>query len=642
MRRSTLLLIALVTSCCCVPSALAAERPNVLWITSEDNGPHLGCYGDEFAHTPNLDRIAARGTIYLNAWSTAPVCAPARTTIISGVYPPATGSQHMRSSAPLPSFMKMYPQYLREAGYYCTNNSKEDYNLIKPGQVWDESSGKGHWRNRAEGQPFFAIFNRTVSHESRIRKRPHTAVHDPAKVRVPAYHPDTPEVRQDWAQYYDKITEMDSEAGVVLAELEADGLTDDTIIFYYGDHGSGMPRSKRWPYSSGLRVPMIVAIPPKWQHLAAPDYKRGGTSDRLVGFIDLAPTLLSLAGIKPPEHMQGHAFHGKFCEQKPEFAFGFRGRMDERDDMVRTVGDGRYIYLKHYKPHKVYGQFIAYMFQTPTTRVWKQLYDEGKLEPPKTYFWETKPAEELFDLTNDPDEVNNLVDSPAHQEVLAKLRKAHKQWVFRTRDLGFLPEGEMHWRDADTTPYEMGQNPEKYPLEKIFAAAQAASSLAEKDVPALLEALNDDDNAVRYWGAMGLLMRETAGVTAGREALAKALGDEAPYVRIAAAEALGRYGTDDDAAQALTVLMHYADVTQSNSYLALAALNAIDFMDDRAKPAQAAIEALPTNAPNMPARVGSGYLKNLKSKIRNDLNGGSQPATASGTGSTKKSSRRSR
>jgi len=605
----------------CASFVHAADRPNVLWITSEDNGQQLGCYGDQYATTPNLDGIAAKGTIYLNAWSNAPVCAPARTTIISGVYPPSTGSQHMRSSAPMPPFMKMYPQYLREAGYYCTNNSKEDYNLIKPDGVWDNSSRKGHWRNRQPGQPFFAIFNFTVTHESQVRKRPHTAVHDPAKVRVPAYHPDTPEVRQDWAQYYDKITEMDTQAGEVLKELEKDGLADDTIVFYYGDHGAGMPRSKRWPYDSGLRVPLIVSIPPKWKGLASPDYKVGGSSDRLVGFVDLAPTLLSLVGIEPPDYMQGHAFLGKYCQPGPKYAFGFRGRMDERYDMVRSVGDGRYVYLKHYMPHKIYGKYINYMFQTPTTQVWKDLYDAGKLEPPKTFFWETKPAEELYDLESDPDEVHNLVDSPEHREVLARMREAHKDWVFRIRDLGFLPEGEMHTRDPNVSPYEMGHDPAKYPLEKIFAAAQAASSLEDDDVPKVLKAFGDEDSAVRYWGAMGLLMREADGVNAGRKELNKALGDEAPYVRIAAAEALGRYGTDEEAAKALAVLMPLANVQESGAYLALAALGAIDYMDARAKSAEAAIEALPVQAKGMPDRVGSGYLKNLKDKILRDLRG---------------------
>ncbi|MBD3265758.1 sulfatase-like hydrolase/transferase, partial [bacterium] len=481
-------------------AAAKEEKPNILWITSEDNGPELGCYSDRFADTPNIDSIAAKGMIYKRAWSTAPVCAPARTCIISGVYPPSTGSQHMRSMTQMPSFMKMYPQYLREAGYYCTNNSKEDYNLQKPGKVWDESSRKAHWRKRKSGQPFFAIFNFTTSHESQIRRRPHTPVHDPEKVYVPAYHPDTPEVRRDWAQYYDKITEMDKQVGNVLAQLKEDGLDENTIIFYYGDHGSGMPRSKRWPYDSGLHVPMIVHFPEKWKHLAPKEYQVGGQSDRLVGFIDLAPTVLSLAGIQPPDYMQGHAFAGKYETEKPEFMFGFRGRMDERYDMVRSVTDGRYIYIRNYKPHKIYGQHINYMFQTPTTQVWKRMYDEGKLEPPQTYFWETKPPEELYDLKNDPDEVNNLAGEAKYADIKKKLRSAQQEWVRDIRDLGFLPENEIHARAQGTTPYEMGHDEDKYPMSIIMKTAEMASLLREEDTPKLIRAIGANDSAVRYWG----------------------------------------------------------------------------------------------------------------------------------------------
>src|SRR3954469_9751328 len=326
MRLLPLLCLALVA----VPgSSFAAAgaqdrptRPNILWITSEDNGPSLGCYGDTYATTPILDALDARGVIYMHCWSNAPVCAPARTAIISGVYPSSTGSEHMRSAVPMPPFMRMYPQILREAGYYCTNNSKEDYNLEKPGKVWDESSARAHWKNRKAGQPFFAVFNHLVSHESQIRKRPHTPVHDPAKVRVPAYHPDTPEVRQDWAQYYDKLTEMDALAGGNLRELAEAGVADDTIVFYYGDHGPGMPRCKRSACNSGLQVPLIVYIPPKFKHLAPRDYAPGGRSERLVSFVDLAPTLLSLVGVKPPQWMQGRAFMGEFVAEPNEFLHG--------------------------------------------------------------------------------------------------------------------------------------------------------------------------------------------------------------------------------------------------------------------------------------------------------------------------------
>ena len=599
--------------------AQTASRPNILWITSEDNGPHLGAYGDTYATTPHLDRLASRGLTYLNCWSTAPVCAPARTTIISGVYPPSSGAEHMRSMTRLPAQMKMYPQFLREAGYYCTNNSKEDYNLEKPGQIWDESSRKAHWKNRAPGQPFFAIFNHTVSHESQIRKRPHKPVHDPAKVRIPAYHPDTPEVRRDWAQYYDKVTEMDRRVGANLAELRAAGLSEDTIVIYYGDHGSGMPRSKRWPYNSGLQVPLIVYIPKKFAELRPPEYRRGGKSDRLVGFIDLAPTLLSLIGIKPPTYHQGFAFLGRYQTKPQPYIYGFRGRMDERYDMVRTVRDQRYIYIRNYMPHKIYGQYIAYMFQTPTTRVWKQLYDDKQLQAPQTYFWETKPAEELYDLQEDPDEVHNLAGSAEHQAVLQRLRKAQRSLALRIRDVGFLPESEIHSRGGDQTPYQMGHTPALYPLEKILATAELATDPSTDGAMAkLTEALQDDDSGVRYWAAMGLLIRGESAVASTRVQLNKALADSAQPVRIIAAQALGQYGNAADVRQALSTLTKAADARQTGIYNAMLALNALDAMDNRARPQRDAIQSLPTSLPDANRRMRA-YLPNLVKKTLADL-----------------------
>ncbi len=599
--------------------AQSADRPNILWVTSEDNGPALGCYGDAFADTPNIDSIAAKGIIYERAWSAAPVCAPARTTIISGVYPPSMGAEHMRSQVDMPAFMKMYPQFLREAGYYCTNNSKTDYNLAQPGKVWDDSSNKGHWRNRKAGQPFFAIFNFTTTHESQVRKRPHKPIHDPAKVRVPAYHPDTPEVRLDWAQYYDMITEMDGQVGGILKQLKADGLDNDTIIFYYGDHGPGMPRCKRWPYNSGLRVPMVVHFPEKYKHLAPPEYKVGGVSKRLVSFVDLAPTLLSIVGVKPPEWMQGRAFAGKYIAKAPQFLYGFRGRMDERYDMIRSVTDGRYVYLRQYMPHKIYGQHVAYMFETPTTQVWKRLYDEGKLNAGQKRFWEKKPPEELYDLQTDPDEVNNLAGSSEHRVVLQKLRKVQQQWVRDIRDVGFLPEDEIHSRSVGTTPYEMGHDPKKYPMERIMATAELASMLKPDATPKLITAMEDSDSAVRYWGAMGILMREKTGVQAARETLIKAMKeDSSGSVRAIAAQALSQYGTDADAAQALDTLVELASVEKNSVFVAMLAAIALDEMGQRAHPAKERIMALPQKARKAPPRTGE-YIGRLVQKLTTDL-----------------------
>lgn len=579
MGRYVLLLI------CCV-AVRAAERPNILWITSEDNGPHLGCYGDSFAQTPNLDRLAAKGMIYLNVWSVAPVCAPARTALISGLYPSSTGSEHMRSLVKLPAHMKMFPQYLRDAGYYCSNNSKEDYNLEKPGKVWDDSSNKAHWKNRSAGQPFFAVFNHTVTHESQIRKRPHQLKHDPAKVRLPRFHPDAPEVRQDWAQYYDKMTEMDTLAGANLRELEEAGLAEETIIFYFGDHGPGMPRCKRWPYNSGLRVPLIIYLPKKFRHLL-PEYRAGREIDRLVSFVDFAPTVLSFAGIKAPEWMQGVPL----TAPAPEYLHGLRGRMDERYDLVRTVRDKRYVYVRNYMPHKIYGQHIAYMFETPTTRVWRQMYSLGQGEPEQFKFWETKPMEELYDLQDDPDEVHSLIWSPPHQKILERMRKAQQEHALKIRDVGFLPEGEIHSRSANVSPYELGHDDRKCPLERILAAAEWAASTNET---AATEFLQDKDSAVRFWGAMGLLIRKTK----TSAALEAALSDESPYVRITAAEALGR--TDP--------LLAASSADEQGLFVALWALNALDAL-------RGTFADLPPPKRKAPARMDE-YVPRLQESLR--------------------------
>lgn len=600
----------------------AADQPNILWISSEDNGPHLGCYGDEYAITPNLDALAKRSLRYTRASSTAPVCAPARTTIISGIYPPATGGEHMRSQTVLPKAFKMYPQFLKEAGYYCTNNSKEDYNLAKPGgqgAVWDESSRNGHWKNRAEGQPFFAIFNYTISHESKIRNAidDKDRIHDPAKAPVPAYHPDTPEVRKDWAQYYDRLTMMDQDCGNALKEIEKAGLADDTIVFYWGDHGSGMPRNKRWPYNSGLHVPMMVHFPDKWKHLAPKDYESGGTSDRMVGFIDLAPTMLSLVGVEPPGWMQGNAFAGKFQTEAPEYSFGFRGRMDERYDLVRTVMGPRYVYIRNYMPHRIYGQYIQYMFQTPTTRVWHDKFHAGELNEAQSHFWKTKPAEELYDLKNDPDEVTNLAGSAEHAAVLEKMRAAHKGHILEIRDIGFLPEAEIHSRAKGGAPYDYGHS-DNYDLETIFTAAQLATSLNAEDLPAIIKLLDHEDSAVRWWGVIGLLCHEKAGVEAGHETLINALGDDSGSVSIMAAESLGRFGSDDDASKALDTILGYANVETGNVFEAILANNALDYLDEKALPKLEEIKALPKKPKGSPPRVG-GYVGNLLPKIISDL-----------------------
>ena len=440
-------------------------------------------------------------------------------------------------------------------------------------------------------------------------------MHDPAKARIPAYHPDTPEVRHDWAQYYDRITEMDALVGKNLKELADAGLTDDTIIFYYGDHGSGMPRSKRWPYNSGLQVPLVVYVPPKFRKLATPDYQSNGKSDRLVGFVDFAPTALSLAAIKPPAFMQGHAFMGQYEQAPQEYQYGFRGRMDERYDLVRSVRNKRYLYIKNYMPHKEYGQYLNYMFQTPTTQVWKKMYDAGELTPPQTYFWETKPAEELYDLEADLDEVNNLLDSDEHQEILNELRQAQQQKILEIRDLGFMPEAEIHRLSDGGAPYLIGQNNEIYPLKKILAMAEVASSGKQDDQAELIAGLDDQNSAVRYWAAMGLLMRGEAAVKQAQGALHKSLTDSSKSVRCIAAEALGKYGDAQDAKDAVQTLVSLANQNRDGVYVAMLALNGLDKLsNEKVAPVKDKIAQLPLKNPNVDRRLQS-YVTRLVERI---------------------------
>lgn len=581
----------------------AADRPNILWFTTEDIGPNLGCYGDAYAVTPNLDSFAKRSQLYLRAWSNAPVCAAARTALISGMYGPSTGGEHMRSMVPMPEGTKMYPELLREAGYYCTNNKKEDYNLAKTKDTWDESSNKAHYRNRKPGQPFFAVFNTEVTHESQIRKPGHTLVHDPEKVKVPPYHPDTPEVRHDWAQYADNITTMDSEFAKRMKELDEAGLTEDTIVFFYGDHGAGMPRHKRWPYDSGLRVPLIIHFPAKWKHLAPKGYAAGGVSAELVSFVDFAPTLLSIIGKEAPPWMQGRAFAGPLAKPDPGFLYGFRSRMDERMDLVRSVTDGRFVYIRQYMPHLPYGQHVSYMFQMPTAQVWKRMSAEGMLNEAQSHFWKPKPSEELYDLQSDPHEVKNLAGSKDYTEALAKMRAAHEAHMEYTRDLGFIPEAERLRVAGERSLRDVFASDGEYPFTQVFALAKQASDLSFKDTAPFVEALGDGNATVRYWAVLGLHIRKKEGVKAGHDALVKACGDESPSVRVAAADALAQHGEAGDLEKALDVLMAAADPTKASNAVATEALNAITNVGDKANLLKEKLAAVPRKAEAGPARV---------------------------------------
>ncbi|MCS6850966.1 MAG: sulfatase-like hydrolase/transferase [Gemmataceae bacterium] len=601
-------------------AAAAAEspRPNILWITCEDISPHLGCYGDTYAVTPHLDQLAREAVRFTQAFAPIGVCAPARSCLILGMYPPAVGTHHMRCTGLRPDFARCFSEYLRDAGYFCTNNVKTDYNFPPPKAAWDELSNQAHWRHRRAGQPFFAVFNFTTSHESQIRLpeaqyRRRLAdfqlmPHDPARAPIPPYHPDAPEVRRDWARYADMISVMDRQVGGILRQLADDGLTDDTIVFFFSDHGAGMPRSKRWLYDSSLRVPLLIRFPKKYAHWApAPP---GSTTERMVSFVDFAPTVLSLAGVPIPKHMHGQPFLGPKAVEPRTYVFGFRDRMDERIDMIRAVRDRRYKYIRNYHPELPWfrEQHISYMYEMPTMRVWQQLADAGKLSgPPAIFMAATKPAEELYDILADPHEVHNLADSPTHRETLHRLRKVLGDWQAEIIDLGFLPEADLRTRFGSKPPYtEVRREPSLYPYARIAAAADLASRPHESDPARLNELLRDSDPAVRYWAATGLGACGDRG-KAHAKGLKEALQDSAPWVRVAAADALCRLGEFEPAVVVLT-----AALTDANEWVRLQAINVLDRLGERARSAAEAIDKARKDPNQYVVRVAEHAAARLK------------------------------
>lgn len=556
------------------------KPPNIIWIVSEDNSPLIGAYGDTFATTPHLDQMATEGILYENAFATAPVCAPARSTLITGVYPTAMGTQHMRSSNPIPEMIKFFPSYLREAGYYTSNNSKKDYNTLDQPEAWDESSNTATYKNRKPGQPFFAVFNLMVSHESSLHKAVNKLRHDPEKVPVPPYHPKTPEVKQDWALYYDKMEEMDTQLSEILRDLEEAGLADSTIVFYYSDHGGVLGRSKRFMYESGLHVPLIIRFPEMHQELSPA--KPGSRTDKIVTFVDFAPTILSLADISIPDHMQGKAFLGQQQSKASDYAYGFRGRMDERIDMVRSLRDKKFRYIRNYMPHKTYSQYIEFLWRAPSMRSWEEAYHAGALNEVQSRFWGLKPLEELYDVEADPHNIHNLAGEPKYRKVLSRMREANREWLLETRDAGFIPEAMMLDIAQNTTLFEYSRS-KGYPLEKAMETADLAFS---GDIKAIIEKLKNEEALVRYWAATGCTILGEKAITA-KGALRELLNDSEVAVRIAAAEALYHMGEKETTVSALKEALK-----GGNQMSRVQALNVLETMEQDAGPALLAVKAL--------------------------------------------------
>ena len=438
------------------------QRPNILWISCEDISPNLGCYGDKHAITPNLDRLAKQGARFDRAFTPAGVCAVVRSSVITGMYAPAIGSQHMRSLIIPPAPVKAFAEYLRAAGYFTTNRSKTDYQFAPTESIWDRQ-GNGHkdWRERPDSeQPFFSVVNLTVCHESQIRHgdAKHAEViqkigsenqHDPVVVgdTLPDYLPNTASARKDWAWYHDNITLMDQMAGEILNRLEKDGLAENTLVVFWSDHGMGMPRGKRWIYDSGTLVPMIMRWPGK--------IAEGSIREDLVNTVDLAPTMLSAAGLKVPDYMQGRILIGDQRQPEPTHLFFHRDRMDEAIELQRGVRDRRWKYIRNYQPDIPYSQHIDYMDQMPTMQDWRRLSAAQRLVGGQNnWFKSPKPIEELYDTENDPWELKNLAEDPQHAERLITMRQAAEDLQETLGDTGMIPEAVLmeEMKPGGTTP----------------------------------------------------------------------------------------------------------------------------------------------------------------------------------------------
>ncbi|WP_155054449.1 sulfatase-like hydrolase/transferase [Streptomyces blattellae] len=572
-----------------------APRPNILWLMSEDCSPHGEAYGDPLARTPTINRLAREGVLFEQAFCTSPVCAPSRFSLISGVHAASCGPAHqMRALAHFPDGLDTYAGLMREAGYHCTNNAKTDYNSdLDKNAIWDDSGPSAHWRHRPEGAPFLAVFNPNDTHESALFAEEISYV-SPDEVRVPAYLPDTPEIRADIARYYTAIEKVDTVFAHLLAEVEQAGLLEDTILLYSSDHGGVGPRSKRFCYDDGLRVPLIVRLPQRYAHLSP--WHAGERVGTAVSHIDIAPTLLALGGVPIPGTMQGRPLFGPQAAAPGGVAFGGRNRMGERYDFVRTVRDSRYRYIRNYSPHRPHGQHVAYMWLAQGYQAWETAHRAGTLSEASERFWQEKPAEEFYDTVTDPDEVHNLIGAPEHAERIEHLSSLLDRHMLDINDNGFIPEG------SPIEGYDNSRVPGAYPLHEVMELAGRAIQRAPGSLGLFIDALGHDNEVLRYWGAQGLLMLGPDSAPAGH-ALDTALRDASPQVRIAAAEAHAKTRNPEEAVGVLAGILagdHARPVK-------LQALNALTFLGAAAADATEEIAEF-TEAADPNLRSASRYL----------------------------------
>jgi arylsulfatase A-like enzyme len=535
-----------------IAGAVSAQpKPNILWITIEDTSPQfIGCYGNTNARTPVIDKLAEEGVRFTNAFSTGTVCSPSRTAIITGVKTYKTGTGNHRSKYPVPEFIKGFPYYLQKKDYYTSNNVKTDYNVagdkefIK--EAWNESSGKAGWWERKPGQPFFAVFNYNESHQSRTMTEtydwylknvldelePGERIGD-NDFEMPPFFLDSHEMRKQFARVYNSIKLTDKRIGELLARLEKDKLKDSTIIFFYADHGEGMPRGKTNGINYGYRVPFIIWFPEMYKHLS-PWGAAGVVTDDLVDFTDLAPTLISLADGEIPEYMEGRPYLGEKRLKPVQYLHLSSDRSDNGIDMIRTVTDGKYVYSRNFMPFIPEARYIRYMEIGEIKQQMRKDLAEDKLSSLQKSLFDDRPAEFLFDIENDLWETKNLANEPEFEVVLKKMRKLLLEEILKSRDVMFLPEYEVGLLSKSTNAYEFRLDKNNYPLEEIVEAASFAGFRGKDITARQVEFLGNSNNIIRYWAILGLRSQNAEDLKQFSSKIVKSMEDSYPPVAVTA------------------------------------------------------------------------------------------------------------
>lgn len=544
------------------------RRPNIVWITAEDMSPVLRCYGDRQAVTPHLDQLAAESIRFTHAFATAPVCSPVRSALITGRYAQAMGTHNMRSGMPLPPGVNGFPSLLRSAGYYTSNNAKTDYNTRDEARLiresWDESSNTAHWKKAPEGKPFFAVFNLMTSHQSRSMVWPYEqfqsevqsllappAVHDPAAMQLPPWYPDTAIVRRDWARFYDCVSAMDRQVGALLQHLRDKNLWDDTVVFFFSDHGSGMPRYKRALLDSGMHVPLLIRVPPRWQHLFAD--RPGTVNESLVSFIDLPPTVLRLAGVEPPSDVPGRSLtvDGDTVAPPRRYVFGHRDRVDEAFDCARSIRSKDHLLILNLMPHLSYHQPSAWPDQGQIRAEISAAASQPDASPALLHYaGATRPVVELYDCRTDPLNLNNLAGRPEHRELETRLRKELIRHLFEIGDRGFIPEillaRLMQPFDGGRTTRDRGlaggrENGASLLNNSLVKHSIERALMYDDESPAVLPGLKATSTPAEqtedYWLSIRLRSRKLTGgqVAALQKSLRQARPDNAAALQSAAA-----------------------------------------------------------------------------------------------------------